>query len=237
MAGNPLDLLEVLGPDGRKAVEAEADWVAVPAGRTLFHYGDPGNALYLVVSGSLGVYVPGPADEPQLIALIESGETVGEMALISGLPRSATVTAIRDTELWRVTKARFDLLLKRQPELLAGLNRILVHRLRQVSRGQGTRIEPKTVAFLPAGKGIDPQGIAERLVAEVIALGYKVRLVGAEDAGQSQPLVQQAGEDARPRLPVRRAGRPGLDPALRPAGRPHLYRRTVARSGRHRLAA
>ncbi|MCG8562418.1 MAG: patatin-like phospholipase family protein [Hyphomicrobiales bacterium] len=185
MAANPLDLLAILGPEGRKAVEAEAEWIAVPAGRTLFHHGDPGNALYLVVSGSLGVYMPGPGDEPQLIGLIESGETVGEMALISGLPRSATVTAIRDSELWRVTKARFDLLLKRQPELLAGLNRILVHRLRQVSRGQGTRIEPKTVAFLPAGKGIDPQGIAERLSAEVTALGYKVRLVGTEDAGRS----------------------------------------------------
>ena len=107
-----LDLLETLSPADREIVEQETVPLHLPAGRDLFCEGDPGDALYLVMSGSLGVYVKSSTTEHRLISMVGPGETVGEMALISGQPRSATVTAIRDTELLRLAKSRFDRLMK-----------------------------------------------------------------------------------------------------------------------------
>lgn len=197
MTTNPLDLLKALGPSGRKAFEDMTERVSLPAGDVLFDQGGPPDAMYLVVAGSLGVYILGPQHERQLIALIEAGETVGEMAVISGLPRSATVIAIRDCELLRLSRAHFDLLQKREPDLTAGLNRILVHRLRQVARGRGLHLEPKTAAILPVSPDIDALPIAQKLAEFVEADGYKVRIAGSEHADKSSGWFteQEAAHD------------------------------------------
>lgn len=191
MANNPLDLLEALGPRARAAFERLTERVTLPAGHTLFRQGASPEAMYLVVAGSLGVYAFGPSHERQLIALIEAGETVGEMAVLSGTPRSATVIAIRDCELMMLTKARFDLLQKHEPELMTGLNRILVHRLRQVSRGTGMRLEPKTAALLPVTRGIESRPIAERLAALLTEDGDRVFVVEPEDHDKPGVWYQQ----------------------------------------------
>lgn len=178
---NPLDLLEALGPRARRRFEQLTERVKLPAGDTLFRQGSPPDAMYLVVAGSLGVYTFGPSHERQLIAVIEAGETVGEMAVIASTPRSATVIAIRDCVLLKMSKASFDQMQKREPELMSGLNRILVHRLRRISRGQGMRLEPKTVAILPVTNDIAAEPIAHRLATILEQDGFSVRLVGLED--------------------------------------------------------
>lgn len=179
---NPPDLLAALGPETRATIERETQRLAVPAGRTLFHAGEVGDSLYLVLAGSLGVFTPTPEGDFQLAAVVQSGETVGEMGVISGQPRLATVKTIRDCELLRLTKTRFDLMLKSEPQLMAGLNRLLVHRLRLASRGVGTHMEPKTVAFLPINETIDAARIAEPLAMQLNADGYTVKLLGRTEA-------------------------------------------------------
>ncbi len=184
MATNPLDLLDAMGKRGRQAFEKLTERVSLPAGHTLFRQGAPPEAMYLVMAGSLGVYVHGPSHERQLLALIEAGETVGEMAVISSTPRSATVIAIRDCVLLKLSKAHFDQLQKREPELIAGLNRILVHRLRQVARGKGMRLEPKTAAILPATQEIESTPIARKLAEFIRADGKTVLILGPEHANR-----------------------------------------------------
>lgn len=181
----PIDLLAGLAPATRAAIEAETERISLSAGQTLFRAGGPGDAFYFVLSGSLGVYVAGAEGKQRLLAIIEAGESVGEMAVISGQARSATVRAIRDCELLRLTKAKFDRLLKQEPELMAGLNRLLVHRLRQISRGGGQRLEPKTIAFLPINDGIDAREIAEALAQRLAGDGYRIALLGPSHARHS----------------------------------------------------
>ena len=59
---NALDLLEMLSPQVRKVIERETATIHLPAGKNLFLQGDPGDALYVVLSGSLGVYVARAAE-------------------------------------------------------------------------------------------------------------------------------------------------------------------------------
>ena len=179
---NPVDLLEALGPKGRRAIEKESEWIAIPAGHKLFEFGEEGNDLFILRTGSLGVYLPLTSGQLRLLALIRPGETVGEMAVISGEPRSATVIAIRDSKLLRLSKKRFDRLINGKPTLLKGLVRLLVRRLRDVSSGVQPACEPKIVAFLPANERVDANDVALDLAGHLLAQGYRIKLVGPEAA-------------------------------------------------------
>src|SRR5690606_34381321 len=68
----------------------------ITAGDVLFHEGDPGDSLYIVVEGSLRVHIGS-----QELAVFKKGDALGEMALFDNLPRSATATALEDTTLLR----------------------------------------------------------------------------------------------------------------------------------------
>jgi NTE family protein len=185
------DLLGNLSAHGRAQVRRQAEHLVLPAGKKLFEAGDNGTALYVVVAGSLGVYVPSTDGPLRLIALVRPGETVGEMSLISGLPRSATVVAIRDTEMLRLSKGKFDRLVAAHPKLAQGLNKLLVHRLRQVSGGETTHIEPKTMAFLPATPGDDALSFARALADGMRIKGKTVRIITDKEISRTSKWFSQ----------------------------------------------
>ena len=179
------DLLKTLGPQGRKALEDASQTLQLAGGETLFEKGDPPSALYLLISGSLGIYSYNANGETQLQALIKAGETVGEMGVISGQPRNATVIAIRDSKLLQLSKTKFDQLLKSEPELMAGINRLLVYRLRRATSGATYQLEPRAVAFVPAHSGLDIPAIAQEFAQRISASGRSAKLIGIESANQS----------------------------------------------------
>ena len=76
--------------------------VNLAGGAELFHQGEPGDAFYLIARGDIGVYVARDADEGETrVALLGAGDPVGEMALLTNAPRSATIRAETDGELLR----------------------------------------------------------------------------------------------------------------------------------------
>ena len=162
------NLFDLLDPQVRATILNATERVRVRAGEHLFEAGDVGDAIYVVLSGSMGVYFPGPSGYPQLSAVIKPGETVGEMAVISGEPRSATVTAIRDTELVKLTRVEFDRLVQSKPVIMNELNRLLVHRLQQVASASQGKLDPKTIALLPATPKSNLPLVLEKL-SEVLA--------------------------------------------------------------------
>jgi NTE family protein len=85
------------------AAVSELEWISLPGGRLLFEAGGPADAVYYVVSGSLGVFAPGG----ELIGRVDAGESVGEIGLIASRPRTATVRALRDSELATLSAETF----------------------------------------------------------------------------------------------------------------------------------
>ena len=77
-------LLENVGDAALRNLLAEANWFALPGGTLLDRDGENNAALFLVVTGSLGVFVLDPQGQRQMVAHIPAGETVGEMSLIAG---------------------------------------------------------------------------------------------------------------------------------------------------------
>lgn len=95
----------------------------VPAGTTIIRKGDRGDAMYLIASGSVNV------DSPIGKARLREGDFFGEMALLSGEPRSATVTAARVTDLLVLEVDDFHRLLNRRPDIGAKVQVIAQQRM------------------------------------------------------------------------------------------------------------
>jgi CRP-like cAMP-binding protein len=136
LAATPL--FSALDTEALDELAAQVERVQVVGGETLIREGDPGDCLYVVAGGRLAVVVNSPNGTEHTVAEIGRGETVGEMALLSGSPRSATVRAIRDSLLLKFSKASFDRMLERHPRTTMELARLIVLRLEQSIHGRAT---------------------------------------------------------------------------------------------------
>src|SRR6185437_7406534 len=99
----------------------------------------------------------------RLVATIPAGETVGEMSLLTGESHSATLVALRDTELLRLGPEAFDMLLTRYPRIMLNLLKIVVRRLRETTRGAHQRSRPKTFAIVPLQRGLANETVARAM--------------------------------------------------------------------------
>lgn len=139
------------------------DWVELGGGETLFREGEPENGVYFVISGRLraGVERDGAM---RVLNEVGRGETVGEMAVLTGEPRSATVTAIRDTVLAHADRASFRKLCLGRPELALNMARLTVERLRRATPREKVS-RPATICLLPITDGVDVHAFADQLRA------------------------------------------------------------------------
>ena len=89
------------------------------------HEGEIGEHLYFIARGEAAVY-----KGERIIAILKAGETFGEMSLLTGEPRSATVMAVSPMELYAIDKQGFEAILNRSPHLAKSISQTLVRRLR-----------------------------------------------------------------------------------------------------------
>lgn len=89
----------------------------VPGGTFVFHQGDPGDKFYIIVSGRVRVFRKDRQGVEMDLSILGPGERFGELALISGEPRSANVLALEDTRLIVLPKDLFLRILKDYPDI------------------------------------------------------------------------------------------------------------------------
>jgi NTE family protein len=165
-----------LAPASLREIEGALELVRLPGGARLFSEGDPGNALYVVMAGRLRA-VAGKADGGgRTLGEIPRGESVGELALITGEPRAATVEAIRDSLLIRFSKVSFERLIRSQPELLLNLSRLVVRRLSRADGVRGSNARIRCVAVVFAGEAVPQEPFLNRFSDALGAHGPVLRL-------------------------------------------------------------
>lgn len=121
----------------RADISDELEAVTLPAGDYLFRQGDPGDSMYVLERGLLEVRIRDD-DEGVVRVLdrLEPGAAVGEMALMSGRPRSADVIAVVDSQLVRLSRSGFEKLAERYPAIVSGFAVAItprIHRLQVAS--------------------------------------------------------------------------------------------------------
>ncbi|UVF20998.1 cyclic nucleotide-binding domain-containing protein [Microvirga terrae] len=167
LADFDLPLWAGIDPAARLELQSKLQRIVLPGGEVLFEEGDPADALYMLVSGALGVSVQGSHGEQQRIARIAPPETIGEMALISHAPRSATVTALRDSVLLTLARTDFEDLIERWPAVMLYLSKLLAERLRAATRSKPRTFTPTTFAIVPVTHGVAVSDFAQAFLAEM----------------------------------------------------------------------
>ncbi len=166
-----------LPADAVAAVAAEAEWHSLPGATELFAVGEPSDSLYVLLSGYLATLRADEDGTQRIVGRISAGETVGEIGLLSGRPRSATVVALRDSELLRVSRPLFDRLLKQYPSAILALATQSIGRTEspREERLQGMH-GPHTFAIVPQSLEVDVARFAVALVGALSQIG-KTELV------------------------------------------------------------
>ena len=101
------------------------------AGDVLFAAGDSGDGCYRLEHGLLKVVISSPKGDERILAILRPGALAGELAVIDGQPRSASVVAVRDCELSFISRAVFEKCTKEHPEIYRYLVNVLAARLRE----------------------------------------------------------------------------------------------------------
>ena len=143
------------------AVAALAHRAVYPENWLIFSQGDDGDALYGIASGQVRIFTADDKGHEIFLNILGPGETFGEIALLDGLPRTASAMTTAPTVLVIIPRRHFLALLGKNPELTLHLIELLCSRLRRVSK----LIEETT--FL-AG----PARVAKRLVSLAEKLGH-----------------------------------------------------------------
>ena len=99
-------------------------------GEHIFEQGSPGNSLYIVKSGLVGIVVTDSAGKDRMIVQYGSGQVFGEFGLLDGLPRSAGAVACERSELLMLTRPEFFMYLEQHPSVAISLLVLLSRRLR-----------------------------------------------------------------------------------------------------------
>jgi NTE family protein len=162
------------------AVERQLALLVLPGGAPLFRQGEAADAVYVVASGCLGVFrhEEDEVEEPILIAEIPPGNIVGEMSLLSEGERTRSVAALRDSEVWRLSRANFDALTSDHPEVLPTLMRYVAAR-NAAPLGKRRR-QPRTFAILPAGPDVPAARFAVLLADALGRIGNQVQMLGSD---------------------------------------------------------
>ena len=156
-----------LPPSALQALADELVWFGLPGGRPLFKPGEPADALYLVKSGSLGVF-----DSPTVLRhLVSAGESVGEISLLGGETRGRMVRALRDSELLRLDRAGFERVLALHPHAMLGVARTAIERLQRRDRGEEAPGLPRTFAVLPLDEAVPVRTLTMQLLMALETYG------------------------------------------------------------------
>lgn len=183
-------LLQPAKDDVLDELADQLTWLVLPGGWKLFEKGEKAKALYLVISGTLVVVETDSHGNETVLGFIRSGEPAGEMALIMGERRSASVYALRDTEVLRLSNLDFYRLFRKHASVGLGLSRLVLARLRERRRNE--RIAPPRVFSLIASSPSVPiDTIAKDLAAALIQLNKKVILLTENDIDGLQDFEQK----------------------------------------------
>lgn len=150
-------LFKHIAPDTLDEVVDLFQYQRLLRGETLFKAKDPGDAFYILLSGRLQVL----HDKP--VAELSPGDSFGELALINDNPRSATIKAVRDSELGRLHKLHFDTILKNHPEVAVEIIKVMGGWLDFASRKVG-----KQLSHIITVVELDPKRPGRHWLSEVV---------------------------------------------------------------------
>jgi predicted acylesterase/phospholipase RssA/CRP-like cAMP-binding protein len=170
-------------------IDFALEWLQVDAGQVLHHQGDESDAIYIVLNGRLRAVQESEDRTMRVVGEFGQGESVGELEVMTESTRSATLHAIRDTEVARFPKMLFNSLAQEHPGITIQISKIVASRMRQLiddplveqSRPDRAGSSPtkkvsstmnlRTVCVLPVTAGVPVMEFSHRLSNALTQIG------------------------------------------------------------------
>ena len=161
-------------PGFHRFIEDGCTFREVAVGETLIRRGEPGEAVYFLLSGHLRAVVDG-----QTVGEIGRGSTVGELSLFTGRPRGADVVAVRDSIVAELPDALLRDAVARQPQLAFAITSEIISRFERERAASAPPPAPVTTTIMPITDGVDAARFACELAAQRERAGDRVQLIDA----------------------------------------------------------
>jgi predicted acylesterase/phospholipase RssA/CRP-like cAMP-binding protein len=178
--------------------EVETRYLA--GGEWLIRQGDAGNALYFLVRGRLQAWAAAPDGEPRgrLLNEIVPGDSVGELSLLTGAPRTVGIQAIRDSLLVRLDREAFDHLAQEYPALALRLATNVAALLQNTARARPSTRDLKTISILPLDATPRAAELCRDLASRLDQAGGALRLDADNLGRHGAPVAAVKGSEAVP---------------------------------------
>ncbi len=150
-----LKFFELYDQDDRQAFAKVVDHILLPTGKVLFERGDPGDALFIVLSGKVELFIRNVAGEKIVFTCAERGDFFGELSIADRGPRTATAVALEDAELISLSRDNLQLFFQKRPDAALDLIAAMATMIRkadeilnkQVSRNVNEEIQENITSF------------------------------------------------------------------------------------------
>jgi len=162
----------------------------VAGGDWLLHQGDPGESMYLLVRGRLQAWAADDAGNPKgrFLNEIVPGDSVGEMSLLTGAPRTVGIQAIRDSLLIRIDREDFERLSREYPALTLRLASNVAALLQTSARSRPSVRNLRTISLLPLDSTPRTENFCRRLVDALSRDGQTLSLAANRLGENGAPI-------------------------------------------------
>ena len=171
-----------------ETIRSEAEFIDLQSGELLFRQGDRSDDVYFLLSGRLRAYTD-DGGKRTILGEIGRGETVGELALFTDEPRSASIVALRNSALVKVTRRQVERAFAVSPQIALQMTRTIIERFRRSERQRAAPIVPVNVCLLPISPGIDAVGFVHDIRAARVRTKPPSRSsTPSKSTGASEPM-------------------------------------------------
>lgn len=181
-------LAEMLGlffqtssPDLLRLTAEKAAFMEIAAGVALFHQDEHSDEVYFVLRGRLRAVKTDDRGRSTTLGEIGRGETIGELAMILGEPRSASIFALRNSLVARLTRADFESFLVVEPKLALTVARGAVERYRRAERLRNPPRKPVVICLIPIAPSVEARAFGLELGLARAKYGDPVHTITSDD--------------------------------------------------------
>ena len=126
-------LFQGVPPEDAELIAEQFDLLDVPRGTVVFHEGEPGDSLYIVLAGKIKLGRRTPDGRENLVAVMGPSDQFGELSLFDPGPRTSTAVAVTDARLARMSKQALRSWITQRPQIAEQLLRVVARRLRRTN--------------------------------------------------------------------------------------------------------
>jgi NTE family protein len=179
-----------------EAIRSEAEFVALQSGELLFRQGDRSDDVYFLLSGRLRAYTE-DGSKRTILGEIGRGETVGELALFTDEPRSASIVALRNSAFVKVTRRQVECAFAVSPQIALQMTRTIIERFRRSERQRPAPNIPVNVCLLPISSGVDAAAFAHGIREARDTDHAAIAIIDPPDIGRrfgANPALEQVAD-------------------------------------------